>query len=80
MPAAVLRKGLSIQQRPHFVDSFYVTSVGRSKPYPPPKPKPHLGFCANLAGKGARQEGHVFLLCWVHLLKQPRQKLCWHGA
>jgi len=26
------------------------------------------------------QVGHVFLPCAAHLLKQPRQKLCWQGA
>ena len=36
----------------------------------------HLGFCANLAGNGALHVGQVFLPCWCHLLKQPRQKLC----
>jgi hypothetical protein len=40
----------------------------------------HLGFSANFFGNGARHDGHVCLPCCVHLRKQPRQKLCWHGA
>ena len=38
------------------------------------------GLAAHLAGNGCRQVGHVFLPCAAHLLKQPRQKLCWQGA
>ncbi len=38
------------------------------------------GLAANFAGKGARQVGHVFLPWATQRLKQPRQKLCWHGA
>ena len=38
------------------------------------------GLAANLGGKAWRQVGHVFLPCATHLLKQPRQKLCWQGA
>ena len=38
------------------------------------------GLAAHFAGKGCRQVGHVFLPCAAHLLKQPRQKLCWQGA
>ena len=38
------------------------------------------GFEANFAGNGCRQVGHVFLPWFTHLLKQPRQKLCWQGA
>lgn len=38
------------------------------------------GFEAHFAGMAARQVGQVFLPCWAHLLKHPRQKLCWHGA
>lgn len=38
------------------------------------------GLAANLAGKGWRHVGQVFLPCPTHLLKHPRQKLCWHGA
>ena len=38
------------------------------------------GFAANLAGKAWRHVGQVFLPCPTHLLKHPRQKLCWQGA
>ena len=38
------------------------------------------GLAANLAGKAWRHVGQVFLPCPTHLLKHPRQKLCWQGA
>ena len=38
------------------------------------------GFAANLAGKGCRQVGQVFFPLLAHLVKHPRQKLCWQGA
>ena len=38
------------------------------------------GLAANLAGKAWRQVGQVFLPWPTHLLKHPRQKLCWQGA
>ncbi len=38
------------------------------------------GLAANLAGKGWRHVGQVFLPLLAHLVKQPRQKLCWQGA
>lgn len=31
-------------------------------------------------GMGARHVGHDVFACATHLVKQPRQKLCWHGA
>ena len=31
-------------------------------------------------GMGARHVGQDVLLCCTHLVKQPRQKLCWQGA
>ena len=37
-------------------------------------------FSAKRLGKLERQVGHERLPCWVHLVKQPRQKLCWQGA
>ena len=37
-------------------------------------------FSAKRLGKAERQVGQERLPCWVHLVKQPRQKLCWHGA
>ena len=36
-------------------------------------------FSAKRLGKAERQVGQERLPCWVHLVKQPRQKLCWHG-
>eukprot|EP00955_Chlamydomonas_euryale_P069898 360622-Chlamydomonas_euryale.AAC.4 len=39
-------------------------------------PKPYLGFSANLDGNGARHDGHDRLPWFVHLRKQPKQKLC----
>ena len=38
------------------------------------------GLAANFAGKGKRQVGQVFFPWFTHLLKHPRQKLCWQGA
>lgn len=38
------------------------------------------GLAANFAGKAWRQVGQVFLPCATHLLKHPKQKLCWQGA
>jgi len=38
------------------------------------------GLAANLAGKGWRHVGQVFFPLLAHLVKHPRQKLCWHGA
>jgi hypothetical protein len=37
-------------------------------------------LAANLAGKGWRHVGQVFLPLLAHLVKHPRQKLCWQGA
>lgn len=37
------------------------------------------GFSANLEGNAARHVGQLFLPCAYQRLKQPRQKLCWHG-
>lgn len=37
-------------------------------------------FSAKRAGKAERQVGQERLPCWVHLVKHPRQKLCWQGA
>ena len=31
-------------------------------------------------GMAARHVGQVVLFCCTHLVKQPRQKLCWQGA
>lgn len=31
-------------------------------------------------GKSERQVGQLYLACARHLLKHPRQKLCWQGA
>ena len=31
-------------------------------------------------GMAARHVGHDVLFCCTHLVKQPRQKLCWQGA
>jgi hypothetical protein len=38
------------------------------------------GFWRIDCGMGARHVGHDVLLCCTHLVKQPRQKLCWQGA
>lgn len=37
-------------------------------------------FSAKRLGNAERQVGQERLPCWVHLVKQPRQKLCWQGA
>ncbi len=38
------------------------------------------GFWRIDCGMEARQVGQEVLLCCTHLVKQPRQKLCWQGA
>ena len=38
------------------------------------------GFWRIDCGMGARHVGQDVLLCCTHLVKQPRQKLCWQGA
>ena len=38
------------------------------------------GLATNLAGRPLRQVGQDFLPWATHLLKHPKQKLCWQGA